>query len=62
MPPLYHVGATAICPHGGQVTVVPTNTRERHDAYHWFLLELGIEEAELELRWADRVLSTLRSR
>jgi hypothetical protein len=27
MPPLYHVGATAICPHGGQVTVVPTNTR-----------------------------------
>ena len=27
MPPLYHVGATAICPHGGQVTVAPTNTR-----------------------------------
>lgn len=25
--PLYHVGATAICPHGGQVTVIPTNTR-----------------------------------
>jgi hypothetical protein len=25
--PLYHVGATAICPHGGQVTVISTNTR-----------------------------------
>lgn len=24
---LLHVGATAICPHGGQVTVIPTNTR-----------------------------------
>ena len=22
-----HVGATAICPHGGQVSVVPSNTR-----------------------------------
>jgi PadR family transcriptional regulator AphA len=43
-------------------TIVPTNTREGHDAYHWFLLELGIEEAELELRWADRVLGTLTSK
>lgn len=25
--PLYHVGATAICPHGGQVQVIPTNAR-----------------------------------
>lgn len=25
--PLVHVGAVAICPHGGQVTVVSTNTR-----------------------------------
>ena len=25
--PLYHVGASAICPHGGQVSVVSTNTR-----------------------------------
>jgi hypothetical protein len=25
--PLFHVGASAICPHGGQVTVVSTNTR-----------------------------------
>lgn len=24
---LFHVGATAICPHGGQVTTIPTNTR-----------------------------------
>jgi uncharacterized Zn-binding protein involved in type VI secretion len=24
---LYHVGASAICPHGGQVTVVSSNTR-----------------------------------
>ena len=27
MPPIFHVGATAICPHGGQVTTVSTNTR-----------------------------------
>jgi hypothetical protein len=25
--PLFHVGATAICPHGGQVTVTSSNTR-----------------------------------
>jgi hypothetical protein len=25
--PLYHVGAPAICPHGGQVTVISTNAR-----------------------------------
>ena len=25
--PLFHVGATAMCPHGGQVQVVPTNMR-----------------------------------
>lgn len=25
--PLYHVGATAVCPHGGQVQVVPTTPR-----------------------------------
>jgi uncharacterized Zn-binding protein involved in type VI secretion len=24
---LYHVGASAICPHGGQVTVIPTSPR-----------------------------------
>ncbi len=25
--PVYHLGASAICPHGGQVTVIPSNTR-----------------------------------
>jgi hypothetical protein len=25
--PLFHVGASAICPHGGQVTVISVNTR-----------------------------------
>jgi hypothetical protein len=25
--PLYHVGASAICPHGGQVTVISANVR-----------------------------------
>ncbi len=24
---LFHLGASAICPHGGQITVVPSNTR-----------------------------------
>lgn len=24
---LFHVGATATCPHGGQVSTIPTNTR-----------------------------------
>jgi len=26
--PLFHVGATAICPHAGQVTTISTNVRE----------------------------------
>ena len=25
--PLFHVGATATCPHAGQITTIPTNTR-----------------------------------
>jgi uncharacterized Zn-binding protein involved in type VI secretion len=25
--PLFHVAAVAICPHGGQVTTIPTNVR-----------------------------------
>lgn len=29
---LFHVGATAICPHGGQVTVVPTAPRVMIDS------------------------------
>jgi DNA-binding PadR family transcriptional regulator len=40
--------------------IEPTNTREGHDWYHFFLLELGLEEYELRLRWADRVLEALR--
>ena len=40
--------------------IEPTNTRTGHDYYHWFLLRLGIERAELELRWADDVLAALR--
>ena len=39
--------------------IEPTNTRRGHDAYHWFLLELAIEEYELKLRWADRVIASL---
>jgi len=27
MPPIFHVGATAICPHGGPVTTISTNAR-----------------------------------
>ena len=37
----------------------PTNTRRGHDYYHYFLLKLGIEQAELALRWADEVLAEL---
>ena len=40
--------------------IEPTNTRTGHDYYHWFLLRLGIQRAELELRWADDVLAALR--
>lgn len=25
--PLFHVGATAMCPHGGQVSTIPSSTR-----------------------------------
>jgi DNA-binding PadR family transcriptional regulator len=41
--------------------IEPTNTRTGHDRYHWFLLRLGIERAELDLRWADDVLRDLRA-
>ncbi len=27
MPPIFHVGAVAMCPHGGPVTTISTNTR-----------------------------------
>lgn len=36
-----------------------TNTRTGHDRYHGFLLDLGMEQAGLELRWAERVLAEL---
>ena len=41
--------------------IEPTNTREGHDAFHWYLLELGIEEAEGKLRWAERVVRDLEA-
>jgi PadR family transcriptional regulator, regulatory protein AphA len=42
--------------------IEPTNTRRGNDYYHYFLLRLGIERAEHDLRWADWVLEELRSR
>jgi DNA-binding PadR family transcriptional regulator len=39
--------------------IEPTNTRRGHDRYHWFLLRLGIDDAERDVRWADWVLSEL---
>ena len=39
--------------------IEPTNTRRGHDRYHWFLLRVGIEHADRDVRWADWVLSEL---
>lgn len=39
--------------------IEPTNTRRGHDYYYYFLLKLGIDQAELALRWADEVLAEL---
>lgn len=39
--------------------IEPTNTRRGHDRYHWFLLRLGIDNAQRDVRWADWVLSEL---
>ncbi len=41
--------------------IEPTNTRRGHDYWHYFLLRLGIEGREHDLRWADWVLDELRS-
>jgi PadR family transcriptional regulator AphA len=41
--------------------IEPTNSRRGHDWYHFFLLRLGIDRAELHLRWADWVLEELRA-
>jgi PadR family transcriptional regulator, regulatory protein AphA len=40
-------------------SIEPTNTRERADFYHYFLLRYGIQHAELQLEWADWVLEEL---
>jgi len=40
--------------------IEPTNTNRGHDWYHRHLLRHGIERAELELAWADRVARDLR--
>jgi len=37
-----------------------TNSRTGADFYHYFLLRYGIQQAELELEWADWVLRGLR--
>jgi PadR family transcriptional regulator, regulatory protein AphA len=39
--------------------IEPTNTGTGHDWYHRHLLRLGIERAELDLRWADSVSRAL---
>ena len=39
--------------------IEPTNTRSGHDYHHYFLLRLGIEQAELTLTWVDEVLAEL---
>jgi DNA-binding PadR family transcriptional regulator len=40
--------------------IEPTNTNRGHDWYHRRLLRYGIERAEHELDWADRVARDLR--
>jgi PadR family transcriptional regulator AphA len=35
------------------------NSRRGHDYFHYFLLRLGIEHAELEIRWADEAIEEL---
>ena len=41
--------------------IEPTNTRQGADAYHWFLLRLGIERNRHLVAWADEVLDELRT-
>ena len=40
--------------------IEPTNTRTGHDFHHYFLLRLGIDEAEQRLRWLAWVERELR--
>jgi DNA-binding PadR family transcriptional regulator len=42
------------------LAIEPTNTDRGHDWYHRRLLRYGIERAEHELDWADRVARDLR--
>ena len=37
----------------------PTNTRTGHDYFHYFLLRLGIEHAEQDIRWAEAAIEEL---
>ena len=37
----------------------PTNTRTGHDYFHYFLLRLGIERAEHDIRWAEAAIEDL---
>jgi DNA-binding PadR family transcriptional regulator len=39
--------------------IEPTNERSGNDAYHYFILRLGIERAEQSARWAEWVLGEL---
>jgi DNA-binding PadR family transcriptional regulator len=39
--------------------IEPTNTRERHDRFHWFLLKKGLDDVEADVRWAEWVLDDL---
>lgn len=40
--------------------IEPTNSRSGPDFYHYLLLRRGIQQAELDLEWADWVLRELR--
>jgi PadR family transcriptional regulator AphA len=40
--------------------IEPTNSRRGPDFYHYLLLRRGIQQAELDLEWADWVLHELR--
>ena len=39
--------------------IEPTNTRTGHDYHHYFLLRLGIEQAEHEIEWAENAIAEL---
>ena len=40
--------------------IEPTNSRSGPDFYHYLLLRRGIQQAELDLEWADWVLRALK--